>query len=59
MVESWIDNQEIKENKIPKTKKCDWCKSTKKVEEGYSIKDLETKKVWFICGKCNLEHDVV
>lgn len=45
---------------LPKTRKCDWCKKRKSVEQGYWLGKFENgTKDWFICQKCNLEHDVV
>jgi hypothetical protein len=45
---------------LPKTRKCDWCKKRKFVEQGYWLGKFENgTKDWFICVKCNLTHDVV
>ena len=43
-----------------KTKKCDWCKKVKIVENGYLLGKMpNNEKVFFICSDCNLKHDVV
>ena len=45
---------------LPKTRKCDWCKKRKSVEQGYWLGKFENEtKEWFICRECNLKHDIV
>ena len=44
---------------LQKTKKCDWCKKRKTVEQGYWLGKFESEKDWFICQQCNLEKEVV
>ena len=45
---------------IFKSKKCDWCRKNKKINDGYLLgKFKNSNKIYFICDKCNLKHDVV
>jgi hypothetical protein len=49
-------------NKISKTKKCDWCKKRKIIDNGYYIGKLESSKSdkeYFICVDCNLKYNIV
>lgn len=58
--ESPADAKPVLCEMLPKTRKCDWCKKRKSVENGYLIGKLDNeKKCWFICVECNLKHDVV
>lgn len=48
----------IDHNKKPKTKKCDYCNKRKDKENMYFLLKEDRKEYW-ICNKCNYEHDVV
>ncbi len=51
--------------KLPKTKKCDYCKKRKKTKDMYWIGRTPHEplnvadKVYWICDECNLEKDIV
>jgi len=51
--------------KLPKTKKCDYCKKRKKTKDMYWIGKTPYEplnvadRVYWICDECNLEKDIV